>query len=269
MNLEETAQTLKEMGLTQYESSAYLALTQETEATAVEISQRSKIPLTRVYGTLDQLVRKGLIKTVSGRPRRYQATAPNNAIQGYIAFLKAGFDEKTEKVQAAAHKLLKQIEPIYWKAHLRVKPEELLEPLTTLEEMMEKTKNMITSSEREVLVSTALFSWLPDIRKELEQAAGHKVKVKVLMQVANEKIKRQAENLVRKGITVKDTVDPWHPVRGTLVDDKALVFVIWASEEQEKHWYPIIYRPHYTQNPGLIRIFRESFENRWNKAKPL
>jgi hypothetical protein len=87
------------------------------------------------------------------------------------------------------------------------------------------------------------------------------------MQVSNNQVGKHLSELSALGAQIRDTREPWHPVRGTLVDDKDLAFVIWAAEEAERHWNPIIYTPHHTKNAGLIRIFRESFDYRWDNAK--
>jgi hypothetical protein len=78
---------------------------------------------------------------------------------------------------------------------------------------------------------------------------------------------RQLNELSALGAQVRDTKEPWHPVRGTLIDNRDLIFVIWAAEEAERYWNPIVYTPHHTKNQGLIRIFRESFDYRWSNAK--
>ena len=87
------------------------------------------------------------------------------------------------------------------------------------------------------------------------------------MQLEDTQLKNHLAELTRLGVQIRGSPDPWHPVRGTLVDSKDLVFVIWAAEEAEKHWNPIVYTPNHTKNPGLIRIFRESFLFRWGNSR--
>jgi hypothetical protein len=87
------------------------------------------------------------------------------------------------------------------------------------------------------------------------------------MQLPQTQVKKHINELAGLGAQIRDTREPWHPVRGTLIDNKDLIFVIWAAEEAERYWNPIVYTPHHTKNQGLIRIFRESFDLRWNSAK--
>ena len=63
-------ESLRRAGLTIYESEAYLALVTQRELTAEEIAKKTSIPITRVYGTLEELVQKGFARTVLSRPRK-------------------------------------------------------------------------------------------------------------------------------------------------------------------------------------------------------
>jgi phosphatidylserine/phosphatidylglycerophosphate/cardiolipin synthase-like enzyme len=132
--------------------------------------------------------------------------------------------------------------------------------------MEKRTIDSIKEAGNEVLISTALFSWLPTIRTSVKEAVRRGVKTRVLMQARESQQRIQLNELTKAGVEIRETPDPWHPVRGTLVDSKDLVFVIWAAEEAERHWNPIVYTPNHTKNPGLIRIFRESFLFRWETS---
>lgn len=52
---------LKQLGYTEYEAKAYIALVQNNNVTAYQVSKDSKVPRARVYDTLNQLVEKGLV----------------------------------------------------------------------------------------------------------------------------------------------------------------------------------------------------------------
>jgi len=170
-------------------------------------------------------------------------------------------------VEEIMRTMQRRVEPLYVESHLQVKAEELLEPLDNLQVMEKRTREYVQPATDEVLISTALFSWLPRVKVQLKDAMKRGVKVKILMQLENSQVGKHLNELIETGAQVRDTRDPWHPVRGTLIDNRELVFVIWAAEEVERHWNPIVYTPNHTKNQGLIRIFRESFLFRWEKAK--
>jgi sugar-specific transcriptional regulator TrmB len=254
---------LKQVGLTSYESEAYLALLSSSTMTAEEISEKTSIPITRVYDTLEQLMQKGFAKIIQGRPKRFHALSPEQAKREYMNHLRQGFETELRTVDETLRHLQRQVEPLYVESHLQVKAEELLEPLSDLRSMEKKTIDYVKQAEDEVLVSTALFSWLPKIKPALREAAHRGARVRVLMQVHESQVGNSLGELAKLGVQIRESPDPWHPVRGTLIDSKDLVFVIWAAEEAERHWNPIVYTPNHTKNPGLIRIFRESFLFRW------
>jgi sugar-specific transcriptional regulator TrmB len=258
---------LRRAGLTSYESEAYVALLSARELTADQISQETSVPITRVYGTLEQLMQKGFARIVQSRPKRYYAVPPNQAKREYLANLRRTFETNLLSIEEVMRNLQKEIEPLYVESHLQVKAEELLEPLEDLRSMEDITSASVRGATKEILISTALFSWLPKIKVQLKNALMKGVKVRILMQFGQSQMRRNLRELSDLGAQIRDTRDPWHPVRGTLIDKKDLVFVIWAAEEVERHWNPIVYIPHHTKNPGLIRIFRESFDFRWTNAK--
>ena len=260
-------ESLKQIGLTTYESEAYVALLSKSMMTAEEISEKTSIPITRVYGTLEQLMQKGFAKIVLGRPKRFHAVSPEQAKREYVTQLRGSFETELVMIDETLRHLQRQVEPIFLESHLQVKAEELFEPLADLRTMERRTIDYVREAKEEVLISTALFSWLPRVRTALKDAVKRGVKTRILMQLEDTQLKNHLAELTRLGVQVRGSPDPWHPVRGTLVDSKDLVFVIWAAEEAEKHWNPIVYTPNHTKNPGLIRIFRESFLLRWGNSR--
>jgi sugar-specific transcriptional regulator TrmB len=70
------AEGLQQLGFTDYEARAYLALARAHPATAYEVSKRSGLPRANVYSVLRQLEIKGAIQPVTENPLRY---APRDA----------------------------------------------------------------------------------------------------------------------------------------------------------------------------------------------
>jgi len=269
MSASRITEPLRRIGLTFYESEAYLALLKNRELTAEEISKTTSVPITRVYGTLEQLMQKGFARIVESRPKKFHAISPEEAKREYLTQLRRNFETNLLTMEETMGDLQRQVEPIYVESHLQVKAEELLESLEDLRVMEQRTSEYVQEASKEVLISTALFSWLPKLKPQLRNVLAKGVSVKILMQVADSQVKRHLDDLRDMGAQIRDTPDPWHPVRGTLVDNRDLIFVIWAAEEAERHWNPIVYTPNHTKNPGLIRIFRESFLYRWSDSKKL
>ncbi|MHA1720735.1 MAG: TrmB family transcriptional regulator [Promethearchaeota archaeon] len=103
---QEVYAALKEFGLTDYETRAFIALITTGISSAKELSDRTKIPYSRIYDVLVNLENIGFVKVISGRPMKYQAERP-----AYVAKLaKKQIEEKYQRIEYA---LLEKLEPLY------------------------------------------------------------------------------------------------------------------------------------------------------------
>ncbi|TMI60562.1 hypothetical protein E6H14_00375 [Candidatus Bathyarchaeota archaeon] len=157
------------------------------------------------------------------------------------------------------------LEPQYWELRLGVKPEDLLEPLPTLEEMEIKTVKVIANASRKVSISAETFGWFGKVKEEVYRAIERKVKFRLLMTAKDPEAVSRAREAMGLGIEVRQPREDWYPVRGTLSDDKELVFLIWATNERNGR-RPKFFRPHFTKNNGMIRVFADAFDKRWSDA---
>lgn len=91
------------LGLTGYEASAYIALTRRGHATAAEVARLAGMPRQRVYDVLDALVSRGLASLEPGRPVRYRAVAPSDAVGALLTEHRASLERlERDAVEAVA-----------------------------------------------------------------------------------------------------------------------------------------------------------------------
>ena len=90
---EAALKALKELGLTEYEVQAYVALVDGGQMPASDISTISKVPYSRIYDVLGRLEQKGFIQIQRGRPTLYVAKAPTEVVR----LVKLAWDERLEK----------------------------------------------------------------------------------------------------------------------------------------------------------------------------
>jgi sugar-specific transcriptional regulator TrmB len=64
---------LQQVGLTEYEAKAYMVLLNTHLSTATQVSEKSGVPRTRIYQTLESLQAKGWIRIISGVPLLFKA----------------------------------------------------------------------------------------------------------------------------------------------------------------------------------------------------
>ena len=97
---------LKEFGLTDYETKAFVALTINGISSAKEISDKTNIPYSRIYDILLNLESQGWVKVHQGRPMMYQAERPKSVAK----IAKKQLEEKYKRIESA---LIDKLEPRY------------------------------------------------------------------------------------------------------------------------------------------------------------
>lgn len=75
--VQDIAEELRGIGFTDYEAQAYIALLQESPATAYQVGKQTGLPRANVYAALDNLARKGAVQPVTENPVRYAPIDPN------------------------------------------------------------------------------------------------------------------------------------------------------------------------------------------------
>src|SRR3970040_1550201 len=83
---------LKQFGLNEYESRTYVALTVNGPLTASQISEKSRVPQSKVYEVMRNLVSKNLAETWSSKPQKFKAIEPVYALKKIV-------DEKKNKLE--------------------------------------------------------------------------------------------------------------------------------------------------------------------------
>ncbi|MEN4019840.1 MAG: helix-turn-helix domain-containing protein [Methanobacterium sp.] len=87
------------MGLTDYESKAYLSLASLISASALEISETSGVPLSRTYDVLKNLHKKGFIDVTRGKPLIYTVVPPQDVFEKSRMKIKEELDEAESEVK--------------------------------------------------------------------------------------------------------------------------------------------------------------------------
>jgi len=257
---------LVSLGLSAGESKVYLKLLAEPQGEMLDrVVTAFGIPTPIAEDAVKSLSDKGLIKVSSNRVEVLQ---PRVVLKRILDQRKRTLEDEFSRQNATALDLEKQLEPVYWENRLGIRPEDIIEPLRDLPDMELRTAQILGSATREVSIFAETFGWYEKVRESLFHAHDRKVAMKVLMMVKDPSTEQRAKELGALGIQVRHCAEEWYPVRGTLVDDQELVFVVWATKKSEVP-RPIYFRPNYTRNQGLIRIFHDAFEKRWEEAQSI
>jgi sugar-specific transcriptional regulator TrmB len=256
---------LKSLGLSETTAEIYLSLVRSPAVQSFEeVSTLCKHASEKIERALRELVDRGLLM-VEGN--RFIVTQPKQALNAILEQREKEAERSLETVRSVVASLQRSLEPLYWETRAGIRPEEILEPLADLSAMELRTARMIGNAQSEILIFAERFDWYDKVSEVLAQALDRGAKVKVLMLVADKASLKRAEELEKLGVQVKHCAERWYPVRGTLVDGRELVFLIWATKKDVPK--PVYFKPHYTTNPGIIKIFLDAYDKRWQEAKAL
>jgi sugar-specific transcriptional regulator TrmB len=121
----ETMASLRDLGLSEYESRAYRSLLDTGATTAKELSRTSDVPMGRIYDVLNSLETKNLVRSqTASRPKKYVAVEPETALDRLLADKEAELEEQLSQFESIASELeakLEASEPVeeqFWTAAL-------------------------------------------------------------------------------------------------------------------------------------------------------
>jgi len=257
---------LQALGLSSGESKLYLHLLSQAEGELLDrVVTAFGIPAAIAEDSLKALADKGLVKISSNR---VEVVQPRTVLERILEQRKRSLESQVARETSVALELEKLLEPVYWESRLGIRPEEIIEPLRDLQDMELRTTRILGNAAKEAFIFAQTFGWYRKVREALFQAHDRGVSTRILMMVNDESTRERAEELRSLGIQVRHCGEDWYPVRGTLVDGQELVFLVWATKKQDVP-RPLYYRPHYTKNQGLIRIFQDAFMKRWEEGKAI
>jgi len=257
---------LRDLGLSDGEVKVYLQLLRRPQGEMLDkVVTTFEIPTSEAEDSLKALADKGLVRIFRNK---VEAVQPRIVAQTLLERRRKTIEAQLAQESSNALALEKMLEPVYWENRMGLRSEEIIEPLRDLADMELHTAQILGNAAKEAVIFAETFGWYDKVREALFQAHDRGVKLRILMMANDESTLRRARELQGIGVQVRHCTEEWYPVRGTLVDDQELVFLIWATREREVV-RPIYYRPHYTKNAGLIRIFRDAFQKRWEEGAPV
>lgn len=154
---------LEELGFSNYEARAYLALLGNAPVTGYQLSKLSGVPRSRIYETLEKLTQKGLVFTLQADPAQY---APLDS-QELLARLRAGFDDSLRTLEDEIASLSARTE---------------LESIWTIqgrENILAKARAMIKGAQETVYLA-AWNQVIQEVKAELEEAGERGIRAIVV-----------------------------------------------------------------------------------------
>lgn len=240
----EAKKVLNELGLTQYETRAYLALLDKGNLTASQISEYSEVPYSKIYEVLASLEKKGWIKAERGRPSKYYPKSPSEALEA----AKLRLEEMTKSWEQA---ILSELQPLYEKQGIREKPDIWI--LRGEFSILAKLKETLRKAKKEVMIAA------PSLPGTLEdtvvstltrlQNAG----VNVLFMISREAKDWNSKIASVAQVRVRDQMFGG----GVIVDSKEAMLFLGEEKQTLVIW---------SNHLGLVKFARDYFQHLWESS---
>ena len=137
---------LKKLGLTSYESQAYIALLKLGDAEADEIALNAKIPMGRIYSVLSSLEETHLVRAQDTRPRRYACVDPASCSRQSFSAKQEELKQASEEIEALADDLKNELSGVVAR-----KTEKSFWTVAIGNESHELVREIISGSRKELL----------------------------------------------------------------------------------------------------------------------
>ena len=247
---EDAKKVLREVGLREYETRAYLTLLERGAMTASEVSEHGGVPYSKVYETLNSLERKGWIEVERGRPSRYFPKAPSESLEAAKLRLE-------DMVNSWKRVVMGELQPLYEKRELLEKPDIWI--LRGEFSILAKLREMLDAAHKELMIAVPAFAkgFVDASVSVLAQVRNSGVRVQIMMAEGEhiKKISKVGEARVRDNLFGG----------GVIVDGKeALLFLGEADTKRSYSGLLVIWSNHI----GLVKFAREYFQLLWDTAKP-
>jgi len=245
---QDARRVLRELGLTDYETRAYLALLQGGVLTASQVSENAGVPYSKVYETLTSLERKGWVETEQGRPGRYYPKAPSEALTTARLQL-------DEKVKAWEQTITSELQPFYERREIREKPDIWIlrgefSTIAKLKDMLEKTKS-------ELMVAAPVFpKALADSAMPILQRLQN-TDVKILFMISKQ---ATAWNLKELESFAEVRVREHMFGGGIIVDGKEAILFLGEEKPTLVIW---------SNHVGLVQFAKDYFQYLWESSKTI
>ncbi len=259
---------LHEIGLSEYEAKTLICLMTHGTSTAEEISRMAKIPLPRVYDTIEKLIKMGFVLSTKTRPKRYKPIEARMALEHYMRHKRGDFERGMDTMKGVCDKVAEDFSKLI--------PES--KPPKGEKWGMWSTKNksnivaMRQDSEKqagnEILMFSGDASFVRDDSDILKKIAKKGVKMRLLLyKPENEEVRKNIEMLSKVGVEIK--TDYKGSMRGNIIDDKMVTMVLkWGKQvftgipgtDREFGYEMLI-----INNPVFVSVMKEYFNLIWEK----
>lgn len=167
---------LRALGLSTYEASTFHKLVIHSELTATELCKETGIPDSKIYNTLSELERRGMIAVQRGRPNLFRALRPEEA----MANLKRALDEEHKQRLMTLDELTLKLSALYESIENRGEVE-LAYIIRGIRGIYGKMNDLINSAKRSLLLFIPDTKIWREVEEAIAEAVDHGIKIDVAL----------------------------------------------------------------------------------------
>lgn len=146
---------LKGIGLNLYERRLWVALLARGTSTAGELSGLANVPRSRTYDILQSLAEKGFVVVQTGKPIKYVAISPSEAIDRAKKKMEEDLQRALEKMDGLKQSaMMKELNELYQKGMEVISPEDLTGALKGQYFVSQQINTMFKDANKKINIMT-------------------------------------------------------------------------------------------------------------------
>jgi len=248
---------LNNFGMSEYEAKVYSTMVLLGPTKAGTISKESKVPQSKIYEVLDQLIEKQVVEFLGGRPKEFRAIPPQFALRTLL--------QNREKNISELRSLITQLNGF-------LKPsksyEEVSEGIWVSKgrgfiEFFDKLSQMLDSSKKYVYAITRDFSYSPQLREAVKKCKKRRIDLKIMgMGAIDDANYYRAKWYDVHGIKLKVFKTEVHP-RIVVIDGKEVLIRLDHDPLKKRFTFHSLW----SEDPSLVKVFDVYMKNLWRIAE--
>lgn len=265
-----TAEILsKTLGLTPYESRAFVSLVIYGPMSPTKLAQKARIPRPRAYDVLKSLVEKGLLMERLGRPSYYAPVEPTQGLRNFLNSRKIEMLRLFEEERRTAQNVAELLSQMYEKSkEPKLESKVWFTPRNNV--FVATYSEAIKNCENEfVVAATDLFVPEKEILRALELALQRGIStrtVRLLTEHPRQEELERYEEVIKLTNQVRYLIVKEIPLRFAIFDERDVI--LWFLSESEPSMLQTV-EALWLRIPPLAKILGRHFEDLWRNSKPI
>jgi HTH-type transcriptional regulator, sugar sensing transcriptional regulator len=224
---------LKDFGLNSYESKVWAALLSRGVSTAGELSDIANVPRSRSYDVLESLEKKGFVVMKLGKPIKYLAVPPTEAIDRVKKRIKNQADEDEKQLEELkTSEILQELSLLHTQGIETQDPADMTGSIKGRENIYDHLEYQIKNAKDKVTIATTeegLIRKTSALLKQIKKAKERGVEITIAAPFSEKN--KQAQSEMEEFVKLKNTKNT--NARFCVVDGNQITVML--SNEKEIH----------------------------------